>query len=58
MKAIKVKDHAEDVALFRSEVVGALTHKELRAAISSLRFASSRRSAVVSPAAITRERFR
>ena len=29
MKEIKVKDHAEDVAIFRSEVVGALTRKDL-----------------------------
>ncbi len=29
MKDIKVKDHAEDVALFRSEIVGALTRREL-----------------------------
>lgn len=29
MKAIKVKDHAEDVALFRSEVIGALVHMDL-----------------------------
>ena len=29
MKAIKVKDHAEDVALFRSEIIGALTRRDL-----------------------------
>ncbi len=29
MKEIKVKDHGEDVALFRSEVIGALTRMEL-----------------------------
>ena len=29
MKEIKVKDHAEDVAIFRSEVVGALTRRDL-----------------------------
>ena len=29
MKDLKVKDHAEDVAIFRSEIVGALTRKEL-----------------------------
>ena len=29
MKNIKVKDRAEDVALFRSEIVGALTRKDL-----------------------------
>lgn len=29
MKEIKVKDHAEDVAIFRSEIVGALTRREL-----------------------------
>lgn len=30
MKAIKVKDHAEDVAIFRSEIIGALTRKDLQ----------------------------
>ena len=29
MKEIKVKDHAEDVAIFRSEIIGALTRREL-----------------------------
>lgn len=29
MNEIKVKDHAEDVAIFRSEVIGALTRREL-----------------------------
>ena len=29
MEEIKVKDHGEDVALFRSEIVGALTRMDL-----------------------------